>query len=674
MTKNQRNLIKRRQKGNMLVFATAITVFLVAVLAFFSLGYVRLLGSNSEQRNAIEAASLAAARDLSMIAVDTDEYGWVSVSDSAPTGSATTAVDAYNVPVRGMNSILGTIRLDLIIANELGDADLKYIIKADLVKAKAAQATLAAELQKAIVANYIAKDINNNPINVYKDAEDAYTSNQIRMTGSSNYVKNSLKLSLGSITNGGITNTPLPNPKSKANVPSGGSQNDFYLSYFNQTFDGEDFVFAGIGDSIKLIDAKQWTPSIASLPYQMQTIVKAEADQQMNNGQNGQAYTIHAIACAQPANVADPKPAPGALSFSFPDGIPPEIQQPIAMFTDGQLNSGNNCNIQTSKDGDYPIKPAQIADLTWPYPSLPESTGNVFRLALFDWWKRAGTKLNVASAVSMMTDPTYKFKQPSPLMVDWKAPEYINQTGKIYNLGPIPDGTIHIYRIAPASGQISYQDKQLAPIQYSVAGDEQLYSENIDGITKSAIGTQKVGPFDFPNTGYIADEVYLKPVYDVYIRDQVFHPGKVGGVRGIHAGEPMDYPLVSHATTGGDLGGAGFGAKKPPSVALRPKGVPPAITNQSDFAETAGFPLNSTYYNQYSKGPGAKNMRPTYQKNGMAVDVRFRRQVDTGTFKDSLGFSLGYVGEKYPPGYVAEVGVPYVPPPTPPTPPTPPAP
>jgi heme/copper-type cytochrome/quinol oxidase subunit 2 len=55
---------KRPESGSMLVFGTAITIAIVAVLAFFSLSYVRLLGSSSEQRTAIEAAALAAARDL----------------------------------------------------------------------------------------------------------------------------------------------------------------------------------------------------------------------------------------------------------------------------------------------------------------------------------------------------------------------------------------------------------------------------------------------------------------------------------------------------------------------------------------------------------------------------------------------------------------------------------
>ena len=118
---NQKHLVMRSRRGSMLVFGTAVTIGIVAVLAFFSLSYVRLLGSNSEQRNAIEAASLAAARDLSMIAINTDDYGWISLSDAAPTGSATRTSDEYNTPVRGINTILGTLRLDLIIADRMND-------------------------------------------------------------------------------------------------------------------------------------------------------------------------------------------------------------------------------------------------------------------------------------------------------------------------------------------------------------------------------------------------------------------------------------------------------------------------------------------------------------------------------------------------------------------------
>lgn len=639
----------------MLVFATAITVFLVAVLAFFSLGYVRLLGSSNEQRNAIEAAALSAARDLSMIAIDTPEYGWISLSDSAPTGTLTMANDQYNTPVRSINGIIGTLRLDLIIATELGDANLKEMIKHDLDKAKTAQDTLGQELQKALGTTASATTINGTTVKVYENAENAYKANQIRMTGSSNYVKDSLKLSLGALNVGGITNIPLPNPASKAQVPSNKQLNDFYLSYTNVPVGDQAFVFAGVGDSIKLIDAKTWVPQAPNLPYQLATVVKAEADQKMHNGQNDQDYTLHAVACAQPANVSDPKPAPGALTFSFPDGIPPEIVNPMSMLTNPQLNNGINCTYQGSRDGDYPLnKPAShIDDIDWPYPSLAQSTGNVFRQALFDWWKRAGTKLNVSSAVAMINDTEYKFAQPSPAKIDWKTPAKVGDK-KIYNFGPIPNGNIHIYRVVRNTGKINYETKPLAPINYSVAGENQMYSENIDALISTTPELQ-IGPFDFPNTGFWFDYVKMKKNYDCYIRDQVYQPGKTLG--GKHAGEPMDFNTVALARPAvHDLGGSGMGAIPYP----KPKGhgLPPAVTNQSDFAETAGFP--STFYNTYSQGPGKDHMRPTYQTNGMAVDVRFRRQVDTQTMSGMLGFGIGYVGEKYGNDVPAEIGVPRV--------------
>ncbi|HMO22781.1 MAG TPA: hypothetical protein PKC98_17610, partial [Candidatus Melainabacteria bacterium] len=82
----------RKPGGNMLVLIAAFS-FIVSALALFGLGYLRMLGSSSEQKTAIEAAALAAAREVSNIVIDTPEFGFVGVSDSAPTGSVTQAGD-----------------------------------------------------------------------------------------------------------------------------------------------------------------------------------------------------------------------------------------------------------------------------------------------------------------------------------------------------------------------------------------------------------------------------------------------------------------------------------------------------------------------------------------------------------------------------------------------------
>lgn len=672
---------KRDERGNMLIFIVVSSFIIIGGIAFFSLGFARLLGSNSEQRTAIEAAALAAARDLSRIAIETPEYGWVSISDAAPVGARTAAFDNFYIPVRSINTIIGTNRLDHIIAEQLNDDWLKEIVKKDMQNALIAQGKLAVELNKSIAPGYVAKDINGNDVEVYKDAEAAYQSNGIRMTGGSAYTAGTLRLSLGGINGGAPTSLKLPKPINMANVPAGAQQNNCYKSYINLPVDGTDYVFAGIGDSIKLFDAKNWVAAVPGLPYQLATVVKAEATQQLN-GHEVQGYKTSAVACAQPANVTDPKPCPGALTFSFPDGLCPEVVSPGDMLRHGSFQSaGYNCSYQYADGGDFPVDGiATMRDLDFPYdPTLPLNTGVVFRRALFDWWKRAGTKLNIASAVAMMNDPNYTFKAPKPDVVTWKAPAEVGSR-TIYSLGPIPNGNIHIYRVDITTGQVSYQAKQLDPIEIPVAGENQLYSECLSAITKSKVGTLQVGPFEFPNTGVLFDKVFLTDKWDVYIRDFSYQSGGKWG--GSHGGEPLDHPKTAMALPAKnfgerDLGSGYLGAKQPPPPAGVPHpytppskgdGIPPAITNQSDLAETANFPRR--FYQTYDVGSG---IRHTYTQNGMAADIRFRRQVDTGTFSASLGYKTGYVGEKYGDAVPAIELLPYTPPPPTPDPvPTPP--
>lgn len=99
---------RRSQVGSTLVLIAAITMGLIVTLIFFGLNYTRLLGSNSEQKKAIESAALAAATDLSTIVIPTAEFGYVSLSDQAPIGKATVAGDQYYLPVRGINTLIGS--------------------------------------------------------------------------------------------------------------------------------------------------------------------------------------------------------------------------------------------------------------------------------------------------------------------------------------------------------------------------------------------------------------------------------------------------------------------------------------------------------------------------------------------------------------------------------------
>src|SRR5262249_21300002 len=148
------------------------------------------------------------------------------------------------------------------------------------------------------------------------------------------YVPGSMQLTLGAVP-GAATNVALPNPAGvDTSLSSANSTDNKYKSYINIPLSGEDFVFAGIGKDVRLLDVKLWVPTVSGLPFQIATVVRAEAVQDVHNATHGDSR-IRAMACAQPASIYDPKPAPGALVISFPDGMPegPEkFNTPIDLY------------------------------------------------------------------------------------------------------------------------------------------------------------------------------------------------------------------------------------------------------------------------------------------------------------------------------------------------------
>src|SRR6516225_9906245 len=73
-------------------------------------------------KQALEAAALKAASDLSEIVINDPYFGFISLSDRPPIGHATVAEDGEPVPVHGINTIIATSRLEYLIATEIGDA------------------------------------------------------------------------------------------------------------------------------------------------------------------------------------------------------------------------------------------------------------------------------------------------------------------------------------------------------------------------------------------------------------------------------------------------------------------------------------------------------------------------------------------------------------------------
>ncbi|MBA3856839.1 MAG: hypothetical protein C0507_08015 [Cyanobacteria bacterium PR.3.49] len=628
----QSNAFERRESGNTLALVAAIAAGILIFILLFALGYTRLVGSNQEQRTSVEAAALAAAKEASRIVINDPNFGYISLSDAAPVGKATVAGDNYFMPVNSINTLMGTIRLDLIIAVTLNNATMKELAKRDLANLKLAKENLSNDIRQALTGSGNSKDVDGNQVNPYTAAENAYKQNLVRMTGNSSYVNGSMKLTLGAISAPMQTNVPIPRPASYANVSDNQSMNGFYMSGQNIPFDGEDFVFAPIGASLKLVDPRKFTETLGSVPYQMPAVIKAEADHKIQDQADKTWRTVHAQTCASAASVYDPRPAPGTLTLSFPDVMPPEITTINTMLLMPGMNGSAPIEIKTAENGDYPEPGTSLVPTTWGGGGTANGQA-VASGGFYDWIKRSGARLNADQAVKVLSEP-------------------------LSNTAGLP--SMHIFSVKP-DGSIQYNyDPAIDTEPYWVASHKQLYAVNLDAL-KSTDGN----------------------IYDVHIRDYDYRPGTING--GKHGGEPlrnaklivpitMGHPQQmrfavgsrrleladsgqSGTMFGGDCGGSGDGATSWTWIGSPPPGPPTKLTIggvnykiwpnaggaamvRNDFGLPGGLPLL-----QFILGPGAGDRRPTYLQNGAVVDIRFRHAIE---FPDPVGGALkkGYKTKK----------------------------
>jgi hypothetical protein len=680
----------RGNRGNMIVVSVAFLIGIVMLLIAFGFNYVRMTGGQHIQQSAIQAAALAAAQDLSRIVVDTPEFGYVSLSDSAPIGKHTVAGDTFYLPVHGINTLIGTTRLDYIIGSKMNAQNAgsgNVVCNMAMHDLNLIYTSVVPRLEKvlgaAVQKGGSGTDITGATVTPYADAENAFTEN-LRRTGSSantNYKTGSLLLTMGSLEKGQgiVTNIPIPQPISMASVPTAQQQNNYYLSddniqysgYSDQYYHGNaPFVFAAVGPSARLVDNSKFVTD-NGLPVQVQGVVKAEADQIISNSQST-GLTVHTVACASPANVYDPLPAPGALSISFPDGQLPDIQSMQDVIKDtsigsitlassgrGKSTSALFGDLLSPKGGDYPNPGVRMAEMPWMLAGNP-TMADAWMAAFHDWLRRAGTKANIASVLSIQSTP---FALPPGFVSskNWWTLTTTNPNPNGENVtkdapGPqIPNGFMEVYKFN-TDGTVSQTGKPCYPCPYQVLSENQMYAEVVNG------NWSGVPVLNFPNPpgkpfgttvkihGVSMSGANLKFTqnYDVYLRDEVRQPGDLQG--GTHGGEPLENMNVSSLPRmknqiskdmrrgkciAFDGGGSGIGCFHLGGIG---DGALPLLTVQSDFAEPqAGDvmpPGAGNLYTTYPTTPGG--IRPTYTTNGSCVDIRFRRQIDIITYKFDL--------------------------------------
>lgn len=526
----------------MLFLTCSLFLGILTAIAFFSLAAIRMTGSHQEQRTAIEAATLAAARSLSAIVIEDPYFGFISLSDHPATGTGTMAGDNYYLSVKGINTLLATVRLDMSIANWLSNPTMKQYAWRDYDHAMAARTRLWDALNNAVQPGGSGKDINGNVVSPYDDALAAYQSNIIRMTGGmTNLAANSLKLSLGYEQNL-TTNTPYPQPDGIAQIQPDQVWNGCYRPFVNIPFGGKDFVFAATGDETRLLDFRHFQQKLDGLPYEVPTVVRCEADQRYTQLQNNRLEThlVHCAACAQPASEIDRHPETGVLAVALPNGMVTEFPRLGAILTDSEIVRSPADLVAGTEAGDAP--PSPLVKLRLDCTDLDNPMfDKVFSIAMYDWIRFGGPKVNVDSLIQALNAP-------------------------LSNAQPAGAAQTHIWRFNN-SGGVDYQVLAAVPSVTTPVSHKQFMAV----------------------TGLAARNTNSR-LFDVIVKDYVYQPGRQKG--GIHAGEP-------------------FGGSKDTTP---PIGDADSKRILEELLSTQEFPT----------GPRDGAVRPTYQKAGIAVEIRLR--------------------------------------------------
>lgn len=479
----RRNVRARNERGNLYVLYIGFAAMIVIVWNLYAqVGLSFMI--NYRSKCALEAASLAAARDLSRIVIDDPKWGYVALTDQPPIGDSTKAGDGYPLPVTGINTIMATVRLEMLVAQSLGTNEALDCAMEDLQSARAASRHLSRVLRNSLKRErnsfgieeseeLVARDIHGKVVRPMDSAAAVYRQNATQMLTGLGWSLESLNGELGSLTQEGTTNTPVPETGLFAKAASAFEPEvKHYPAFIDVPAAGESFYFAGLGKQASLVEPALFDTSRSA---QNCSIIRLVA--QLKKCDN--LSFMKSVACAQPAYMEDKVPS-SYMVLRFPNGIPNGTESLRSLLTSEGLSK--RIPLYTAFGGDFPIdRGAQLGE----NPGKASATvRQAVSRAFFDWLRTAHAKPKLDAIINAL-DCQFNRQHPS---------------------------ATYLFTFDD-NGEIEVAAPQDYPFLVQTAYESQLYT-----VATNVINLHGV-------------------VWSVRLRDQVHRLGKQEG--GKHAGQPM---------------------------------------------------------------------------------------------------------------------------------------
>lgn len=392
----------RKNRGSILVLVSLTTCLLLvpALIIFTQCGLYWTYHERAQ--NVVEAATLVAANDLSRIIINDDHFGYVSLSNYPPTGKGTCARDGEPLPVVGINTLIGAIRQNTILASEIQNDSLAALVDNDYQWMNATIARLNTTLKSATGATdkQVYCDVQGNKVEIYKDVSQFITKNL-----PANLRLESVKITTGSLSSSPTTTIPIPQPERLSQTKEGDSLLGKYRAFKNIPANRKDFSFAAIGTTATLLSPREFRETDNR---HINSIIKVECTLAPNElcapvaalGMQTDSI-LHCVACCQPFSLPDSGPK-GLMTLRFTGGPVPGLTCWNDLLSSSNFQD-RNITIYNAVNGDYPID--REARLVPTYCGNQTSTAQQFTEHFYSWLRNGQVRPRLDALISMLTQP-----------------------------------------------------------------------------------------------------------------------------------------------------------------------------------------------------------------------------------------------------------------------------
>lgn len=382
----------RNRRGNVLVMIVcALAVILIPLLVLLTWGPQLIYGERA--KNVVDAACLLAANDLSRIVIDDPTFGYVSLSNYPPIGKATRARDGEPLPVTGVNTLIGTVRTNTIIAEQLNNETMKSLATADYEALQSTLDELNAQLTEALgdrTRKGQCFDIDGKPVKPLEHVE-AYLKDKLP----SNVELESVRLTLGWLDGGSETTIDVPQPAHLSHVQEKDIVEGKYKSFTDYPIDEKTFSFAGLGTRSHQVAASTFQDDDGK---HVSSVVRIECT--IVSKDESRTATQY-VACCQPFTQPDLSTR-GAMTVRFSGRPVPGLLSWRDFLTTRYFQ--DNCITKYDiRGGDYPFE--RQARMREAGHEDGCGTAQQFSEHLYNWLRNARGRPRIDAVVAMVNEP-----------------------------------------------------------------------------------------------------------------------------------------------------------------------------------------------------------------------------------------------------------------------------